>query len=359
MKELFKKKNKPLIGVDISSSRIKMMELSGTAQNITIESYSIESIPDGLYSDHNILDIEKLSEHLKKAWSKLGTSNKSVAIAMPSAMVISKRFEMQDGLTSKDQLSQVESEAESYIPFSLDEVNLDYQILGPSATKEGHVDVYLAVSRKQHVDERLAVVQMAGLNAKVLDIDQMASIHAFEKMFSSHELAGLKDKNIMIVDLGSKVTEYQVLRNMEPIYNREHNMSMSVLKQTITNNYGCSDTEVDHLMRGYDNVVAKYPNYLADILQPFMDGMALEIIRHIQLYESSGIWDGISKIILCGGGAMLDGLDDTVQEKTGIATQIANPMARCKLSNKLRAEVLINDAPSLVVPFGLALRSFV
>lgn len=358
MIDIFKKKHKSLIGVDISSTHIKMIELSGTQNNMCVENYAISSIPDGLYADHNILDIEKLADAVQSVWTKLGTTNKNVAIAMPAAMIISKRFEMPDNLTAKDQLAQVESEAASYIPFGLDEVNLDYQVLGPMPGREGVVEVYVAVSRKQHVDERLAVMQMAGLNPKVLDVDQMAVIHALAQMTDSFE-DRLVDTNVLVVDIGSKTTEYQVLRNFEPIYNREHNFALSSLKQTILNNYGCSETEADSLIRNVPDMLDRYPDYNTNILQPFLDGMALEIIRHIQLYESSGIWEGISHIILCGSAATLEGLDDTIEQRTGMDTKIANTMLHCHLSNKIRPDLLLNDAPSLVVSFGLALRSFV
>ena len=356
MIDLFKKKHKYLIGVDISSTHIKMLELSGYRDNLKLENYVIESIPEGLYADHNVANIEGLAEIVKSVWGKLGTNNKNVSIAMPASMIISKKFEMQDGLKLKDQMYQVEAEASNYIPFALDEVNLDYQIIGPVDGKDDRVEVYLAVSKEQHVDERLAVVQLAGLNTKVLDIDQMAVTHAIEEMSSNFE-TDITDKNIMVVYLGEQHTEYQVLRNFESIYTRDHNFSLVALKNNIIAKYNCSEQEADSLIKNTADT-GNYPDYDSALLQPFLDSIAIEIIRHIQLFESSGIWIGVDHIVLSGAAAILDGLEDTIIQRTSIETLIANPLSNCHLSNRIHSDNLLNDAPSLVTAFGLALRSF-
>ena len=157
---------RPLIGVDISSSSVKMVELSAASGGgYRVERYAVESLPREAVSDGNIANLDAVSEAIRRGWRRLGTSTKFVALALPASAVITKKIILPAGLRDQELEVQVESEANQYIPFALDEVNLDFQVLGPAASGADEDEVLIAASRKEKVEDRVAAAEAAGLKA--------------------------------------------------------------------------------------------------------------------------------------------------------------------------------------------------
>jgi type IV pilus assembly protein PilM len=355
MISLFKTAKPSLIGVDISGGYVKMVELSGVRPNLCVEHYSVEPLPADAYSENTIHDIPLLAETIEKAWRRLGSKTTNVAIAMPSALINTKIFDLPDGLSPAEQFLQVESQALDFVPFGRDEINIDYQVIGAGA-RENEIRVFIAVTKRQHVEERLAVLETAHLQAKILEIESHAVLHALNEMLPAFPDAGV-DRNIMVVDIGTDRSEYLVFRNGDIIHQREHSSSASGLRYAIQSAYHLDLVEADKLILNPDSYHDRFPSYEAEVLQPFLDGVALEIIRQMQAYDTSGPWGDIQHIVLCGSIAGMDGIEDTVRNRIGIDTRVANPMAACSLSPRVPADQLLHDAPSLMIAFGLALRS--
>jgi len=351
---LFKAKMPPLIGVDISSSAIKMVEIDEAGKGIyRIERYAIEPLPKDSVVEGNINNLDAVSDALKRCHKRLGSNIKNLALALPNAAVISKKIMVPAGQTEDDLELQVETEANQYIPFALDEVNLDFQVLGPAPNSPDDIEVLIAASRKEKIIDRLAVAESAGLKATVMDVDLFAAQAAFELIEGQFPDRG-KDQNIAVVDVGSSIMGVNVLRNDQSIYMREQPFGGNQLTQEIQNKFGLSPEEAEAAKRA-----GGLPeNYESDVLQPFMDMMGLEVARALQFFFTSTQHNQIHHIVLSGGCAAIPGADETVGKRVQVNTLIANPFVNMQLSSKIRPKALTQDAPSLMVACGLAMRRF-
>ena len=351
---IFNNKARALIGVDISSSSVKMVELASNGKDgYRVERYTIEVLPKDVVSDGNIVNLEAAAESVKRAWKKLATSTKLVAIALPASAVITKKIIVPAGQREEELEVQVESEANQYIPFALEEVNLDFQVLGPAASSPDEIEVLIAASRKEKVEDRVAVVEAAGLKPIVMDVESYAVLSSFELIEKQFPDAG-KGQIIALVDVGANVMNLTVLRNDQQLYAREQAFGGNQLTQDIARHYGMSFEEAEAAKRS-NNLP---DNYEAELLRPFMESMALEISRALQFFFTSTQFNQINHIVLSGGCAVIPGADEVVASRTQINTVVANPFADMVLSDRVRAKNLLTDASSLMVACGLALRRF-
>jgi len=354
LEKLFKPKTPALIGVDISSSSIKMVEIAEAGKGMyRVEHYAIEPLPRDSIVDGNINNLDAVSDALKRCHKRLGSGLRNLAMALPNAAVISKKILVPAGQREEDLELQVETEANQYIPFSLDEVNLDFQVVGPAANSPEDVEVMIAASRKDKIEDRVAVAEAAGLKAAVMDVDIFASQAAFELIESQLPDKG-KDQNIAIVDVGATIMNVNILRNGQSIYMREQPFGGSQLTQEIQNKFGLTPEEAEAAKRA-----GGLPdNYESEVLQPFMDMLALEIARALQFFFTSTQFNQVHHIMLSGGSAAIPGIDEAVARRTQVSTTVANPFANMALSSKIRPKSLTQDAPSLMVACGLAMRRF-
>lgn len=344
----------PLIGVDISTSSVKMVELSDAGKGLyRVERYTIEPLAKDAIVDGNIANLDVVTEAVKNAWRLMGTRVKNVALALPAAAVITKKIIVPAGLTENELELQVESEANQYIPFALDEVNLDFQVLGPAPSGPEEVEVLIAASRKEKVEDRVATIEAAGLKALVMDVESYATQTAFE-LIEPQLPNGGKDMTIAIIDIGSSMMHVNVLLNNQSVYMREQTFGGNQLTQEIQRRYSLSSEEAEIAKRN-----GGLPdNYEPEVLQPFLDSVALEVARALQFFFSSTQFNRVDHILLAGGCAMLSGVDEAVAQRTQIRTTIANPFANMALSPRIKARQLAQDAPILLIAGGLAMRRF-
>jgi type IV pilus assembly protein PilM len=349
-------KNPPLIGVDISSSSIKMVELgeNSRGKGLSLERYVIESLPKDAISDGNINNLDAVSDTLRKAWKRLGSRLKNVALALPAAAVITKKIILPGGGREEELEAQVEAEANQYIPFAIEEVNLDFAVIGPASGSAEDIEVLLAASRKANVEDRVAAAQTAGLKVIVVDVEPYAAEAAFEQI--SQQLPdGAVDQCIALVDIGSTVMNVNILRNGQSLYMRDQQIGGAQLTQQIQATFGLSAEEAEDGKRegGLPD------NYESDVLAPFRENIAAEVARAIQFFfTSSQQHSEINYIALAGGCATLPGLDDAVAARTQVSTLVANPFAQMNISSRIKPHQLQADAPSLLIACGLAMRRF-
>jgi type IV pilus assembly protein PilM len=347
-------KARPLLGLDISSSAVKLVELSANGKDgYRVERYAIEVLPKDAVSDGNIANLEAVVEVVKRAWKRLGTSTRNVAMALPTSAVITKKIIVPSGLREEDLEVQVESEANQYIPFSIDEVNLDYQVLGPSPASPDEDEVLIAASKKERIEDRVAVADAAGLKAVVIDVDSFATLSAFELIERQLPDSG-KNQIVALVDIGASVMNLTVMRNDLQVYAREQAFGGAQLTLDISRHYGMSLEDAEAAKRA-----GNLPEgYEVELLNPFMENLALEVSRALQFFFTSTQFNKVDHVVLAGGCAVIPGIDEVVATRTRFNTLIANPFANMLLSDKVRARNLLADSSSLMVACGLALRRF-
>jgi type IV pilus assembly protein PilM len=354
--DFLKMKSPPLIGVDISSSSVKMVELSLVdieSQTYRIERYAIESMPADAMLDGAIENMEVVSECLRRGWKRMGTRQKNVVLALPATDVITKKIVVPDGQREDDLVFQVENEASQYIPFPLDEVDLDFQVTKPVPDNPEGVEVLIAASRKEKVEDRVAVALAAGLKTVIMDVEPYAAHAAFELTLSQLPDGG-KDQIMALVDIGATIMKINVLLNGESLYTRDQPFGGNQLTQEIHNQFNLSmeDSEAAKRSEGLPE------NYKADVLQPFCETLAIEVMRAIQFFYTSTQYTEVNYIFIAGGCAVIPGLDAIIATRTQVSTLVVNPFSTMELSSRIIPRQLNLDAPSLLIACGLALRSF-
>ena len=353
---IFNPKTRALIGLDVSSSAVKMVELSGDAKSgYRVERYAIEALPRDAVADGNIVTLEAVAEAVRRAWKRLGTSVRNVAIALPASHVITKKIIVAAGQREEELEVLVESEANQYIPFALEEVNLDFQVLGPAPSSPDEVEVLIAATRKEKVEDRVAVAEAAGLKPIVVDVESYATLAAYSLIEKQLPDDG-RGQIVALVDAGANVMTLTVLRNGQTLYGREQAFGGNQLTQDIARHYGMTFEEAEAEKRR-NNLPE---NYEAELLQPFVESLALEVSRALQFFFTSTQFNQVDHIVLSGGCAALTGADEAVAARTQINTILANPFAGMVLGNQAgsRSKGLLAEASMLMVACGLALRRF-
>ncbi len=342
----------PLIGIDISSTAVKMVELANNGRgSYKLEGYSMAPLAKDVIVDGNINDLEKVAEAMKLAWKLLGSREKRSALALPAAAVISKKVLMAADLREEEMEMQVEAEANQYIPFSLDEVNIDFQVIGPAPNSPDEVEVLIAASRKEKIEDRVAAAEGAGLKVTVMDVETYATEAAYTLVSGQLPNAG-REQTVMIVDLGASMMHINVLHDNKSVYTREQSFGGGQLTQEIQRRFGLSIEEAE-IAKRKGGLPESYEN---EVLQPFMQSLAMEIARALQFFTSSTQYNRVDHIVLAGGCAAIPTVDVMVQDRTQVNTIVANPFHNMAISSKLKHQQAALDAPALLIACGLAMR---
>ncbi len=351
---LFSRQPAPLLGLDISSSSVKLVELGrNKAGQWVLERCAVEQLERGWITDGNVEKFDEVAEAIRKVVKKSGSRTKNVAMALPASAVITKKIVLPGGLSDAELEIQVESEANQYIPFSLDEVSLDFCVVGPSATSVGDVDVLIAASRKEKVQDRQGLAEAAGLKPMVIDVESYASRLATRRLVEQLPEAG-KDAMVALFELGAMTTSMQVMRNEEVVYDRDQAFGGAQLTQLIVRQYGFSPEEAESKKRS-----GELPeDYDASVLRPFVENMAQEIGRALQFFFTSTPHNRVDYVMLAGGSSSLPGLTEAVTAQTSFACQVLNPFDGMNLAGGIRENKLRREAPSYLSACGLAMRRF-
>lgn len=351
---LLGRKHAQMIGLDISSSSVKLVELSQTnTGEYVLERFASEPFEKGWIADGQIEKFDEVAEAVRKVVTKSGTRTKQVAMAMPQSAVITKKIMLPAGLREEEMELQVEAEANQYIPFSLDEVSLDFCVIGPSATSAGDVEVLIAASRKDRVQDRQGLAEAAGLKPAILDIESHASRLAMQRLVAALPGEG-KDALVALFEIGAENTSLKVLRDNELLYDRDQAFGGAQLTQLISRQYGFSFEEAETKKLAGD-LPEDFQN---TILSPFVDSLSQEIGRALQYFFTSTPHHKVHYVMLAGGTATLPGLKDRVTELTGFASMVVNPFDGMKLGASVRESKLRREAPAYLTACGLAMRRF-
>lgn len=349
------RRNSPAFGLDVSSSSVKLVELSRRPSGeFVVERLATEPLEKGWVVDGQIEKFDEVAETVRKVVSASGTRTRQVVLAMPPSAVITKRIVLPAGLREEEMEVQVETEANQYIPFSLDEVSLDFCVIGPSAGSPTDVDVLIAASRKDRVQDRQGLAEAAGLVPVVIDVESHASRLATSRLITALPRQG-KEALVALFEIGADSASLKVLKDDNLLYDRDQAFGGSQLTQLISRQYGLSFEEAELKKRSGDLP----EDYRSNILEPFVDSLAHEIGRALQYFFTSTPHHRVHYVMLSGGTASLPGLTDRVTEITGFASMVVNPFEDMAIGAAVRENRVRRDAPAYLTACGLAMRRFV
>jgi type IV pilus assembly protein PilM len=349
---LFTPKAAPLIGVDISSTAVKLLQLSQAGGRYRVEHYAVEPLPPNAVVEKNIVEVEAVGEAIRRALARSGSKLKHAAAAVAGSAVITRIIPMSADLSEDDLEGQIQVEANQYIPYPIEEVSLDFEVMGPVRDNPEMNNVLLAASRTENVDMRIAALDLGGLTARVVDVEAFAMENAFGMV--ADQLAVSRDALVAVVDIGATMTTLAVLKNQRTIYSREQVFGGKQLTDEIMRRYGLSYEEAGRAKRkgGLPE------SYEMEALEPFKESLVQQVSRLLQFFFAGSEYSRVDQVVLAGGCASIEGITEILEQQLGVPCVVANPLARMSLSSKVQAQTLAQDAPALMIAVGLAMRSF-
>lgn len=353
MPGLFSHRPRSLLGIDIGSTSIKLLELSRAGTRYRVEAYALEPVPANALVEKSIVEPEAVGYALSRVLLKAKSCARSAAVAVAGSAAITRTIEMDAGLCDEDMENQLRIEADQYIPYPLEDAAIDFEIQGRSARNPARVDVLLAACRQESVEVCESVLAFAGLTPRVVDIEVYALERAFGVLAAS--LAKPRERRVVaLVDIGATMTTLSVLCDGRIIYRREQLFGGQQLSEAIQRRYDLS-TEAAEEAKKHGSLP---DDYVSQVLQPFRESVVQAVLRALQFFFADGRYSSVDCILLAGGTASIQGLGPLIEQRLGTPTRVANPFADMTINSKVNPVALTRDAPALMVACGLALRCF-
>ena len=350
MKSLFNKKLPPIVGLDIGTRQIKAVWLEQSKDGYVLQGYACEPITKVAFSERDIKDYESISIALKKVRKALKTKLKLANVAVAGTSVISKIVYMDPDQSDYELENQIEIEADSLIPYPLEEVYLDFEEIGPSATHSGKVNVLLTAAHKDLVDSRLLLAREANFEPKIVDMENYAIGNALE--YFHHVDA--PEQPLCCVNVGASLLQICVIKDGNVVYTKEHAFGLNHLINDISAIHMMEREEAERQL--LDGTLAG--NWIEDTLPIFAANLQQNINRALQMYMSTLHAERPTSILLSGGAATIEPLVDILNQDLGLEVNCFNPFSGMTINPKLDTDRLHKIAPQLAIAAGLASRSF-
>jgi len=351
--KLWKKKTTMMVGIDIGSHAIKAVLLSQSNEGYIIEDFAIEPMTRGAVVDREIQDIEAVGKVIAKIRQKISIKAKDAAAAVSGQTVITKMIYMDVALNEDELASQIEIEADSLIPYPLDEVSLDFESLDINESDPSKVNVLLSAARTESVEARVAALESGDFHAKVIDVESYAVSRSHDLCMSQLPEDAV-DKTVAIVDIGATMTLFSVTKAGKHLYSRDQIFGGEQYTRSIVSYYNKSFEEAEEAKITHDLP----PNYTFEVLAPFHTILMQQIRRAIQMFLTSSGADKVDYILVSGGTASIEGIEQLLTDELGIHTVVANPFNNMEIAKTINADELTKISPQFMVATGLALRSF-
>jgi type IV pilus assembly protein PilM len=342
-------KGKGSIGLDLGSSYIKTIKLKESKGSYELELFDLYPLPPELIVDGSIIDSIRLVEAIKDMVKKAGIKTKDAVISISGhSSVIIKRISLPE-MSEEDLSESIKFEAEQYVPFDIDDVNLDFQIIGPKE-EPGQMDVILVAVKKDIINEYISVIKEAGLSPIIVDIDAFA----LENMYgTNYEIE--PGKNIALLNIGASTINMSILKGGISVFTRDSSMGSNLHTEALQREYNISYDIAEKLKRGepVENVSSEDA---AAVIESASEEILSEIVRSFDYYRSTTMHEDISEVIFSGGCALLSNMPSMITEKTGIETRVAEPFRNIKIPKKFDETNILEIAPVMAIAVGLALR---
>ncbi|WP_235017344.1 type IV pilus assembly protein PilM [Nitrincola tapanii] len=336
------------IGIDIGASSVKLLSLSRQGRELQVDAYAIVPLPTTAVVDGSVAVVSEVAVAIERGLKICGGKYSDAIVAVPSSAVITKRLQISNLFTGLDLEDQVKVEADQFIPYPLEEVALDFEVLGPSERDRNLNDILLVACRKESAEAREEAVNDSGIKCGVIDVDTYAMerlINLLEPDYKGY---------VAVADVGSATLSLNVFHQGQVVYNREQAFTGNELSYSIQQQYGMTLDEVELALR--EQGLAQ--DIHQTIVQPFADTVIQQVSRALQFYYSSGVHGQLDRLYLSGGLASISGLVERVGLETEVNTLLINPFVQMRVNPRLNQARLLRDAPLLAKACGLALRSF-
>ena len=350
---LWKKKTSMIVGIDIGSHSIKAVLLNQGNDGYILEAFVVEPMPRGAVIDREIQDIEAVGNVISKVRKQISSSVAHAASAVSGQTVITKVIYMDIALSEDELASQIEIEADSLIPYPLDEVSLDFETLDVNESDPSKINVLLSAARTESVEARVSALEAGGFEAKVIDVESYAISRSHDVCLSLLPDDAV-DKVVAIADIGATMTLFSVTENGNHIYSRDQIFGGEQYTRSIVSYYNKTFEEAETAKVTQDLP----PNYTFEVLAPFHTILAQQIRRALQMFLTASGKEKIDYLVISGGTGLVEGIQELLGEELGLHTVVANPFGEMTIADTVDQEKLEKVAPQLMVATGLALRSF-
>jgi len=344
-------KGSQVLGIDISSTTVKLLELSREGDRYRVDSYAVAPLPPEAVVEKNVNQVETVGTLINDLVVRSKTRTKQAVAAVSGSAVIIKTVAMPAGLSEEDLEAQLTIEADQYIPYPLEEVALDFEELGPVSGRNDQVNILLAACRQENIESRVDALEVAGLTPAIMDCEVFALERALALLQTQMPVS--ESQAIAMVDIGASMTTLSVFADGESVYTREQLFGGKQLTDEIMNRYDLSFEEA-----GRAKKQGGLPeDYEREVLEPFREAVVQQVSRSLQFFFSSSEYAQLDAIVLCGGVAVIEGLSNLIEERLSTPTIVANPFADMSVGPRVNAQALAKDAPAMMVACGLAMRS--
>lgn len=347
-----KKTSKGLIGVDITSATVKLIELKRSDSRFQVESYAVRPLREGAVVERRIRDMDEVAEAIARAVEHARPSARQASIAVPASAAITKTLTLPASLNDSEIEARIRLESDKHIPFPFSEVAFDFQRLGLNARYGDQQDVLLVACRQQDVSQLSEAIRHAGLEATAVDVETFAMERAFGELRHQLPERGSDDDCVALVDIGATLNAFHVLREGRVIYSRDTVFGGRQLTEEIRTRYGLSIEEA-----GLAKKRGGLPeDYQTQVLDPFIDTLVQQVGRSLQLYYTAGRKHEVKRLMLAGGSSVIPGLSERLAQDSGMDVVVANPFLNMKVNPRVDIQTLASDAPAMLTACGLAMR---
>lgn len=341
-----------LFGVDVSSSAVKVVQLSKSGNKYKVEYYGVDPLPANAVVEKNITEVDFVTAAISNAVRRAGIKRKNAAIAVSGSAVITKTIKMPSDLSEDELEEQLSLDANQYIPYPIEEVSLDFNVLGPVENSPELSYVLIACSRSENVEVCEEALEGAGLTPAIIDVESFAIETTYNEM--QKDLGISEDEIVAMFDIGATTTTLHVMYQGRSIYTRDQTFGGKQLTDEIMQRYGLSMEEA-----GLAKRQGGLPeSYESEVLQSFNDSLIQQISRALQFFFSATEFNNVDRILLAGGTSSIEGLDQLTEQQIGVPVQKANPIEGFNLASRIDDIAIREDSPALMTAIGLAMRTF-
>ena len=339
-----------VLGIDISSTTVKLVELSRQGERYCVESYAVAPLPPEAVIEKNVKQVDTVGAVISDVVARSKTRSTRAAAAVSGSAVIIKPVKMPAGLSEEDLEAQLAVEADQYIPYPLEEVAIDFEVLPFASGNTGTDDVLLVACHQETIDARVDALEIAGLAAEIMDVEVLAIGRALALV--QDQLPVENRRTVAMVDIGASMTTLSVFADGDSVYTREHFFGGKQLTDETMHRYDLSFEDAD-LAKKRGGLPEDFER---EVLQPFREALVQQVSRSLQFFFSSSAYTSLDCIVLCGGVAAIDGLADLAEAQLSTRVVVANPFASMTVGPRVDPLALARDAPAMMVACGLAMR---